>query len=199
MVHICHDTSIDPSHCHKPRPAALMGSLYFFRGISSNQPLFLIAQSGDAISADGDSDVQWQPMTPLVKRSALESHTHPLPLWRNSASPPRVHLCSSYLKSGELIVWQGSGWAAPTTARVVPRREAASPACQTRCRKNPTEKNEARRGGALILLQVAVFVFVSCSWLLSSQFSAELKKHAEILQAAGWDDKRAATWPVWSR
>lgn len=34
-----------------------MGSLYIFLSISYNQPLFLIAQSGDAISVEGDSDV----------------------------------------------------------------------------------------------------------------------------------------------
>lgn len=34
-----------------------MGSLYSFLGISHNQPLFLKAQSGDAISGEEDSDV----------------------------------------------------------------------------------------------------------------------------------------------
>lgn len=52
-----------------------------------------------------------------------------------------------------------------------------------------------RRGGvgALILLQVAVFCLCVLFMTIVITFRTELKKHAEILQAAGWDDKREAT------
>lgn len=61
-------------------------------------------------------------------------------------------------------------------------------------KKNPTEKLGRARAD-LILLEVAVFVFVFCSRLLSSHLGLS-SKHAEILQVAGQDDKSAATWPA---
>lgn len=98
LVHICHDTSIGLHPLLQTTACSPNGGVaLFFLSISYNQPLFLIAQSGDAISGKETvmfSDSQW-----LWSKSALESskcHTHPsTPSECNLSSPssPLFLLC----------------------------------------------------------------------------------------------------------
>lgn len=57
LVRICHDTSIGLEPLSQTTACSPNGVAPFFLSISYNQPLFLIAQSGDAISGERDSDV----------------------------------------------------------------------------------------------------------------------------------------------
>lgn len=90
LVRICHDTSIGLQPLSQTTACSPNGVAPFFLSISYNQPLFLIAQSGDAISGERDSDVEWQPKTPLVKKCPgviRVSHTPLYPGWTQPLLP----------------------------------------------------------------------------------------------------------------
>lgn len=138
-----------------------MGSLYFSLRISYNQPLFLVAQSGDAISGGGAerrggggglgaktvmfSDSQrllWSRKCPGVFRV---SHT-PSALVEHKISSESSPLFSLSGKEKANCVTEVR-WASPTVAWAAPLRRAASAPCQT-CYGRIRHKKLGEQGGS---------------------------------------------------
>lgn len=161
-----------------------MGSLYFSLSISYNQSLFLITQSLDAISGEGDSDFSdskrllWSRKCPRVIRV---SHIHP-PLWLNNGNTPRVHLCSSFLKSRELIVWWGRGGQHPRHTKLCHRERL--PALLVRQTAGESKAKIRGEGRLSFCCKWQFFVFVFCSWQLSSHLGLSSKTCRN--SASGW-------------